>query len=265
MGPRFLGQLGIIRRREPGRYCVRQLLIARCSLVVFNPFKNNSGFTLIELILATVISTLVIGILSVCLSFSLRAWESTQNRKPDHTSAFIYLLKQQLAEFNPAPIKFEDGVHPVFSGSGQSLAFATSHSVKAITRGIPVVARYMFDPRSKAVVYSEMPLDPYHPKSIRDFIQAKDARGDRDKEKYRLFQIELAQFSLLFAGKDSKELSEAWDHPDEVPVEIVLNWAGQDSSQSSQIFMVNCPFTVDVDRTAPVPGAMQPGAGLQND
>jgi hypothetical protein len=233
--------------------------------VVFNSFKNKSGFTLIELILATTISTLVIGILSVCLSFSLRAWESTQNRKPDHTSAFVYLLKQQLAEFIPTPVKFEDGLRPVFTGTAQSLVFATGHSVKAITRGIPVVARYTYDSRSKVLHYSEMPLDPYHAKSIRNFMQAKDAKGDGDKEKYRLYPIELAEFGLLFAGKDGKELSEAWNHPDEIPVEIVLNWAAQDSPQSSQVFMVNCPFTIDVDRTAPVPGALQPGAGLQNE
>jgi len=110
-----------------------------------------------------------------------------------------------------------------------------------------------------------MPLDPYHAKSIRAFMQAKDAKGDTDNEKYRLYPIELAEFGLLFAGKDGKELSEAWNHPDEVPIEVVLNWAALDSQRSSQVFMVNCPFTIDVDKTAPVPGAVQPGAGLQNE
>ena len=225
-------------------------------------FKNNAGFTLIELVLATVISTLVIGILSVCLSFSLRAWESTQNRKPVQTSAFIDLLKQQLAEINPTPVKFEDGLHPVFNASSQFLAFATSHSIKAVTRGVPVVARYLYDPRSKVIYYSEMPLDPYHAKSIRDFTQAKDSKGDTDKQKYRSYPIELAEFHLMFAGKDGNALTDTWDRPDEIPIEIVLNWA-DDSMQSSQIFMVNCPFTIDVDKTAPVPGATQSGTGLQ--
>jgi len=234
--------------------------------VVFKPFRDNSGFTLVELVIAMVISTLVIGILSVCLSFSLRAWESTQNRKIDQTSAFIYLLKQQLAEFKPNPVKFDDGMHPVFSATAQSLVFATSHSVKAISRGVPIVARYMYDQKSGVLYYSEMVLDPYHAKAIRQFIQGKDSGGDRDNEKYHPYAIELAQFNLLFAGKDSKELSEVWDHPDEIPIEIVLNWTGPDSTQSSELFMVNCPFTIEVNKAAAAAaGAAQQGLGLQND
>jgi prepilin-type N-terminal cleavage/methylation domain-containing protein len=231
----------------------------------FDLFKNNSGFTLIELVIAMVISTLVIGILSVCLSFSLRAWESTQNRKTDHTAAFVDLLKQQLSEFSPTPVKFEDGLHPVFKGTSKSVVFATLHSVKAISHGVPVVARYIYDPGSRILYYSEMPLDPYHSKSILDFMQAKDSRGDRDKEKYRSYPIELAGFTLSFSGKEGKQFEDAWDHPDEAPVEILLSWAGEESAISGQVLMLNSPFTIDVDKAAAVPGTVQPGAGLQND
>ncbi|HIJ69033.1 MAG TPA: prepilin-type N-terminal cleavage/methylation domain-containing protein, partial [Deltaproteobacteria bacterium] len=40
----------------------------------------RKGFTLIELILATAISALVVGILSVCFAFTLRVWQGTQNQ-----------------------------------------------------------------------------------------------------------------------------------------------------------------------------------------
>ena len=71
---------------------------------------NRKGFTLIELILATAISALVIGILSVCFSFTLRVWQGTQNQKPDQTFQLADLLNRQLAECDPKPIKFTGGV-----------------------------------------------------------------------------------------------------------------------------------------------------------
>jgi hypothetical protein len=80
-----------------------------------------------------------------------------------------------------------------------------------------------------------------------------------------LYPIELAEFSLSFAGKDAKQFVDVWDHPDEIPIEILLSWAGDEPTVTGQVLMVNAPFTIEVDKAAPVPGATQPGAGLQND
>ena len=68
---------------------------------------RKEGFTLIELILATAISALVVGILSVCFAFTLRVWQGTQNQKPDQTFQLADLLNRQLAECDPKP----DQVH----------------------------------------------------------------------------------------------------------------------------------------------------------
>ena len=76
----------------------------------------RKGFTLIELILATAISALVIGILSVCFAFTLRVWQSTQNQKPDQTFQLAELLNRQLAECDPKPIRFTGGVRPCLPG-----------------------------------------------------------------------------------------------------------------------------------------------------
>lgn len=220
------------------------------------PRNAESGFTLIELILATAISAIVIGILSACLSFSLRAWESSQNRRPDQTILLVDLLKKQLAEVDPTPIKFEDGMRPLFSGNSTSIVFATSHSVKAISQGIPVAVRYSYDAGSKTLFYAERPLDPYHSKLILDFAQPKASGNDTA----RSFTVDLGGFSLAYAGKDEKQFSEGWNKTNEIPIEILLTWNGQDSKSYSQTLMLNCPFAIQIDKSqAP---ALQTGGGV---
>jgi len=44
--------------------------------------RSSAGFTLLELLLATFISALVIGILSVTLSVALRIWEKNRGTEP---------------------------------------------------------------------------------------------------------------------------------------------------------------------------------------
>jgi len=208
--------------------------------------QDNSGFTLIELVIATVISTLVIGILSACLSFALRAWESTQNRVPEQSALLVDLLKRQLAEYDPTPIKFEEGSHPFFTGDVRGLAFATSHSVKAISQGVGVIAHYSYDRQSKTLLYSELPLDPYHPKVIKEFMQAKPADGG--KEKTRFFAVGIEDFAVSFGAKDKNQFDENWRKEDGPPGSILLKWATLDGRVFSQLLMVNSPFEIKVDK-----------------
>ncbi len=227
----------------------------------FRPVSGRKGFTLIELILATAISALVIGILSACFSFALRVWESTQNQKPDLTFLVAELLKRQLAECDPTPIRFTGSTHPVFNGQSNSIAFVTAHSVKAISHGVPVVARYTYDPGSKVLHYSELPMDPYHSKSITQFLA--DNSSQKNETKIGSYVVDFPQFVLSYAGKESSEFSQAWEVGDDVPVEVLLRWQGQDSRIHAQILMVNAPFSIQIQKVQ-IPGAVG-GGGLAND
>jgi prepilin-type N-terminal cleavage/methylation domain-containing protein len=218
---------------------------------------DKTGFTMIELILATALSALVVGILSVCFSFALRVWQSTQNLKPDQTSLLADLLNRQLAECDPKPIKFKDRVHPLFTGQPNSIAFVTTHSVKAISQGVPVVARYMYDPNSRVLYYSELLLDPYHSDFIEKFLAG---RASSEKETgIRAYGVEFPEFVLAYAGKESREFSQAWDAVDELPVEVLLRWRAKDSTVHARVCMVNALFSIEVPK-APAPGVG--GAGL---
>ncbi len=68
---------------------------------------ESRGFTLVELVIATVIASLVMGIVAVALGFSLRIWERRQNQAPSDMPAVIELLKWQLATFEPQPVRID--------------------------------------------------------------------------------------------------------------------------------------------------------------
>ncbi|MCE5332958.1 MAG: prepilin-type N-terminal cleavage/methylation domain-containing protein [Desulfobacteraceae bacterium] len=221
---------------------------------------RSGGFTLIELILATTISALVIGILSVCLSFALRAWESTQNRQVDQTTLMVDLIKLQLSELDPTPIRSEGSVHPVFRGNSSSLYFVSGHSVKAISHGVPVVVRYAYDARKKLLSYSERPFDPYHAKAIEDFSGA--GKGRETKDRPPSYEIEMPAFSLSYAGRDATQFSDRWEKSSEIPIEVLLRWTGEDAREHSRMLMVNCPFAISVKKEQ-APAARQGGSAFE--
>jgi prepilin-type N-terminal cleavage/methylation domain-containing protein len=165
--------------------------------------QDKTGFTLIELILATALSALVVGILSVCFSFALRVWQSTQDQKPDLTFQLSDLLNRQLAECDPRPVRFKEKAHLLFTGQPNSIAFLTTHSVKAISQGVPVVASYTYDPNSRVLSYSELQLDPYHPAFIERFLAGRSSSGKQTE--IRSYGVDFPEFVLAYAGKDSKE------------------------------------------------------------
>lgn len=219
---------------------------------------NRKGFTLIELILATAISALVVGILSVCFAFTLRVWQGTQNQKPDQTFQLADLLNRQLAECDPKPIKFTGGMRTLFAGEPNSIVFVTAHSIKAISQGVPVVARYTYDPNSRVLYYSELLLDPYHPDSIERFLAGGSSR--KQDTEVRTYGVDFPEFVLAYAGKESKKFSQFWQTVGELPVEVLVRWRANDSAVHARVCMLNAPFPIEVPKV-PAPGA---GAGGLN-
>jgi prepilin-type N-terminal cleavage/methylation domain-containing protein len=206
--------------------------------------RNHSGFTLVELVIATAISAVVLGILTVCFSFTLRLWEVTQHQQQDQTFLMAHLLKMQLSEFDPTPVKFQDNsLHPVFSAQPNMIAFATFHSVKAITQGLPVVVRYRFQPEDRTLFYSELLLNPYDPKAIENFLMNRIP--GKNEAQVRAYGVPFQEFLLLYAGGESKQFAESWETSDQFPLEVLIRWRGADSKIYAMMCMVNSPFPVE--------------------
>lgn len=205
------------------------------------PFGGQSrGFTLVELVLATLISAMVIGIFSVALSLSLRVWERQQNREPSDLPSLLGLLKWQLSEFEPILIKDEGKQYMIFQGDEQSLTFATGYSVRAISKGVPVIARYVFVPGRGELYYAEMPLDPYHPEPIRRFL--KMSPGDT-RAWPRFYPVQVGEFSFSYAGGEAAEVSQSVEEGAGIPSAVMVKCSsGGDSVSLSATISVNSPF-----------------------
>jgi prepilin-type N-terminal cleavage/methylation domain-containing protein len=201
------------------------------------------GFTLIELMVATAIAAVVIGIVSVCFSFSLRVWHMSATSKPDLTFRMVELLQRQLAECDPTPLNFPNGARPLFTGNASSICFLTAHSVKAISKGVPVAVRYNFDSSAGVLSYSETVMNPYRPQGLQKFAAASDSSGEPASTP--VYKIDFPKFSISYAGKGSTEFTNTWDSTQDLPIEILISWEGMDHASHSEACMVNSPFPIE--------------------
>ena len=225
------------------------------------PGGHSAGFTLVELVLATLISALVIAIFSVALSISLRAWERQQNRQPSDVPSLLGLLKYQLATFEPLQVNAEGKKRVIFEGDGHALAFATTYSVRAISKGLPVIARYVFNPGRGELYYAELPLDPYHSESLDKFLQMTPGPS---KSSPHFYVTEVAEFSLSYVGKERETLDAAMDGTSGLPTAVMVNCTAKGSSETiTTLMFLNSPFAKlrqeAIGAKGNLPGSQFPG------
>lgn len=230
---------------------------------------ESFGFTLLELVLATMISALVMGILATAFSFSLRVWEKQMNRKTSDMPALLDLLKWQLADFDPVPLATGEGneTHTLFLADDHSLAFTTDRSVKALSKDAPIIARYVYSKSEKKLYYAERPLDPYHPDDLKRFLKMKP--GD-PKSWPQFYPTPAEQFQLAYAGADDKSSrTPGWEDQNKIPSIVLVKWSPAEGAGSSiEVMVPGFLFQVDKDaaqkaRNAP-PGALSPATNLNS-
>jgi hypothetical protein len=185
----------------------------------------SAGFTLLELLIATFISALVIGILSVCLSVAMRIWEKNRGSEPGDQEVvrLLEVMTLQLGTFNPTPMVLKEDKERqlAFFAGKHSLSFATNYSIKSISRGAPVISRYVYQPGSKRLYYAELPLDPYHPERLAKFL--KEAPTDKETwPRYYAMEMQLVDLSFAYRGEKADSFGEAWEEPTELPQTILI-------------------------------------------
>lgn len=197
--------------------------------------RGSAGFTLLEMVLATLISALVMGIFSVALTLSLRVWERQQYREHSLAPNLINLLKWQLAVFDPVQVNYDGRTRYIFFGDEHSLAFATGQSVKAISRGAPVVARYVFVPSSGILYYAEMPYDPYHTETLQEFIQMTPGSEGSSP---RFYPTPMREFSLSFFSEESTGSDSFWDGEGGIPAGVLVKYSGSTDDTTFGVLIV---------------------------
>ncbi len=193
----------------------------RCRRIYGTYRESRSGFTLLELLLATLIASLVIGMLSVALSFSLGMWQREQGRRQDNAGNMIELIKHQLAGVDTTSITVQGQMGPLFQVGEGSLAFVTHHSVKALSKGAPAVVRYFFSASDGQLLYGEIPFDPYHPELIEEFL---DMPPSLQLDPPLFYAVEMHDFSLTAEQEEDAGFPQGTGEAD-IPRTITLKWA----------------------------------------
>jgi hypothetical protein len=199
--------------------------------------RSSAGFTLLELILATFISALVIGILSVCLSVALRIWEKNRGVEPGDQEIvrLLEVMTQQLGCFNPTPMALKDDNKKQlqFFANKHTLSFATNYSIKSISKGAPVISRYIYQPGSKRLYYAEIPMDPYHPAPLNKFL--KEAPTDKETwPRYYAMEMQLQDLSFAYRGQKADSFGEAWDETTELPGSVLVKLSVRQGTKTVQ-------------------------------
>ncbi|HBD07626.1 MAG TPA: hypothetical protein DCZ69_05145 [Syntrophobacteraceae bacterium] len=199
---------------------------ARAKPALSAPCWGSAGFTLLELLLATFISALVIGILSVTLSVTLRVWEKNRGNEPGDKEVvrLLEVMTLQLATFNPVPMILGDDKQQqwVFFGNRHVLSFASTYSIKSISRGAPVICRYVFVPGSGRLYYAEMPMDPYHSDPLKQFLKSGPSEKD-SWPRYYSMEMQLDDLRFGYRGQDFKDYADVWEETKSLPLRILVH------------------------------------------
>jgi general secretion pathway protein J len=170
------------------------------------PFPTEGGFTLIEVIVALTIMSLVVTVAFSGLSIAIDSWERGSHRldELDRRVTVERLLKRQLAVASPARFfQLEEETFGLFRGSEQRLEFISDYS---LADGSADYRKIDYFIRDGGFYYGETPLFDYTP-------------AENEREPVRL----LAKFSrvsfqyLGSAQNGALEWMEDWEQGTALP------------------------------------------------
>jgi len=165
------------------------------------------GHTLLEVLVALFITTMVIVALSSSLSFSMRFLQKEQEKPADLLQGRLDTLEMQLASFYDA-----EEACAVFEGDESSLMFSTSRSVRALHNGAPVIVRYVFaegEGEEGSLFYGEASCDAFFQLDAELFRDAEPSLENAGEES--LFHaVPASAFALAYYEDADDQGEESW-------------------------------------------------------
>lgn len=176
--------------------------------------RNRGGFTLLEVIIAITILSLIMVIIGSAFRLGIQAWGRGEKETEDgqRLRALSSLLSQQLKSIYPYRINPEDEDEDVvaFKGEPDSITFVTT--MTDLSYGGLKWVQYTF--RDGVLLYKEGLLPD---KKFEEHIK------DKNKEEIVDSHIDKFQFSYSYLLEDDDEWTESWDDEEEVPGAVKVN------------------------------------------
>lgn len=179
--------------------------------------RTMSGFTLLELIVAIVLTSLLVIYLTQLYQMTGQTVSALKSAESDWGAE--QFMRQQIWQSLPA---FNTDLKQ-FQGEKYRLQFSTRYSGKAGDTGAYVKAIYYYDSHKQTLEYEERPYSNWWTDEGREAI-----RRNADKKTYEPLivfkQIKDLQFSYSYKDIDGTiKWKDKWDKPD-LPTLIKLNY-----------------------------------------
>lgn len=144
--------------------------------------KNDSGFTLLELLIAITLTSVIIVILSFGLRIGIRAWErgKEQNTGLVMKTAFEGMLGRQLRALATSSMAQGQAMSlNAFLGDSYQLMFVTTYISQGYMTGGFLQVIYSYDPDAKRFYYCQRLLT--RPEQLQETLPQAIAELDADK------------------------------------------------------------------------------------
>lgn len=194
--------------------------------------RSRNGFTLLEVIIAITILSLITVIIGSAFRLGIQAWGRGEKETEDgqRLRALSSLLSQQLKSIYPYRIRIEGKDEDVvaFKGEPDSITFVTTMTDSSYG-GLKWV-QYTF--RDGVLLYKEGMLPD---KKFEEHIK------DKNKEEIVDSHIDNFRFSYSYFLEDD-EWTESWDDEEEVPGAVKVNLS------DFQPFVIKIPEIANTER-----------------
>ncbi|MCX7823323.1 MAG: prepilin-type N-terminal cleavage/methylation domain-containing protein [Syntrophobacterales bacterium] len=207
--------------------------------------KSSRAFTLMEVLIAITIGTMVMGILATALSLSLRAWERA--KKPPDTTLYdlLELLSTQVVFLNRSPIAYRGETRPFFIGGKTDLYFATNFSPIGRSMNCPVLVHYHFDEANRTLSYTQMIIPGTLPEGstiVEDFLNRR--------EEALITISSVSRVSFGYVEQENSSPVSTWENPMALPIKIIVEIQSLDKKdiivRSSYVNLFNIPYEISL-------------------
>lgn len=191
---------------------------------------SANGFTLVEVVMALSLSTLVVLTLALSFSLVLGLWEKEQKQEADEISRVMNLLHMQSAALYPGEVKVEGKPVHSFRGTDRELTLITTGSVKSLHGGAPVAVRYEFDGLERELRYTERSLT-----AAQDTLAKMFQSGSSSLRADFTINVHEVSFAYVPAGGDSPV--DSWSGETKELQGVVVTYFGAEGEEPVQLMV----------------------------
>lgn len=176
-----------------------------CTYYNLRFLREKPGFTLLELILALSILSMVALIIGSGFRLGIKAWEKGESeaRETQRLRALSGLISQSLKSAYPYNMKIEEEKVVVFEGDANSLLFVTSF-VETRDGGFKWV-RYSYSDGSLVFTEGKLP--------DKNFL-------DKIEENEEVIDSDIGEITFEYLPSFEEEWQESWDLGEVIPVAV---------------------------------------------